>query len=220
MGRQVSVHSTTRTILCYGDSNTNGQRSDDVAKGKWPANIRWTGQLQELLGRDYHVIEEGLSGRTTNITYNSDSAYSGKEYIASCLQNHSPISTVVLMLGTNDLKLQFNRDAELVANAIGDLVDDIRRVEKVSPRIIIVSPIHLNTQASDFAVLYRNNYNEESERQSKNLAFRLQKIAVIKSCGFLDASTVAQPGDDGVHLDQLSHAAFARRLAGLIGQKE
>ena len=52
-------------ILCYGDSNTWGYTP--ISKKRYPANIRWTGVLQNLLGKDFWIIEEGLNGRTTNL---------------------------------------------------------------------------------------------------------------------------------------------------------
>lgn len=52
-----------KSILCYGDSNTYGLRSDLVSR--YPRNVRWTGILQEKLGSEYYIIEEGLGGRTT-----------------------------------------------------------------------------------------------------------------------------------------------------------
>ena len=54
-----------KTIVCYGDSNTYGA---DPASGKrYAPDVRWTGVLQAELGLGYRVIEEGLSGRTTNL---------------------------------------------------------------------------------------------------------------------------------------------------------
>ena len=50
-------------ILCFGDSNTWGYRPD--RKGRFDENTRWTGLLQQKLGPEYHIIEEGLCGRTT-----------------------------------------------------------------------------------------------------------------------------------------------------------
>jgi lysophospholipase L1-like esterase len=48
------------TVLCFGDSNTNGIPSDDANYVRLPADVRWTGRLQLLLGDGYDVIEEGL----------------------------------------------------------------------------------------------------------------------------------------------------------------
>ena len=56
-------------IVCFGDSNTHGYCADprDCADGgiRFNENERWTKLLQEKLGDDYLVVEEGLSGRTT-----------------------------------------------------------------------------------------------------------------------------------------------------------
>jgi len=34
-----------RTVLCFGDPNTYGQRAEDVDRGRWPIDVRWTGLL-------------------------------------------------------------------------------------------------------------------------------------------------------------------------------
>jgi lysophospholipase L1-like esterase len=52
-----------KTILCYGDSNTYGYIP---RRGmRYPRDVRWPGRLQNLLGEEYTIIEEGCSGRTT-----------------------------------------------------------------------------------------------------------------------------------------------------------
>ena len=53
-----------KQILCFGDSNTWGYDPKSGKRFAW--GIRWTSIVQEELGFDkYHVIEEGLCGRTT-----------------------------------------------------------------------------------------------------------------------------------------------------------
>ena len=42
-------------VLCYGDSNTNGTKPD--RSGRFVADERWTGLLQQQLGDNYYVIE-------------------------------------------------------------------------------------------------------------------------------------------------------------------
>ena len=57
---------TLRTLLCFGDSNTHGtqpMRSRDDAR-RLGRRERWPGVLQAALGPDWHVIEDGLPGRT------------------------------------------------------------------------------------------------------------------------------------------------------------
>lgn len=60
-----------KTILCYGDSNTWGYVPGSldfktVYVERYPRTIRWPGLLQQYLGSEYYVVEEGLNGRTTD----------------------------------------------------------------------------------------------------------------------------------------------------------
>ena len=95
-----------KTILCYGDSNTYGLKSDLVSR--YPRNVRWTGILQEKLGSEYYVIEEGLGGRTTVWDDPVEDYKNGKKYLLPCLDSHKPLDLVIIMLGTNDLKSRFS----------------------------------------------------------------------------------------------------------------
>ena len=49
-----------RTILCFGDSNTNGCNPNNGER--WPYSVRWPGVMQAELGSGYHVIEDGFNG--------------------------------------------------------------------------------------------------------------------------------------------------------------
>lgn len=53
-----------KQILCFGDSNTNGLVPGTTRRYEW--QDRWTGIVQEEIEeKSYHIIEEGLCGRTT-----------------------------------------------------------------------------------------------------------------------------------------------------------
>ena len=58
----MNTNPQAKVVLCYGDSNTWGQNEDKNTGSRYPVNVRWTGKLQELLGNEYYVIEEGLGG--------------------------------------------------------------------------------------------------------------------------------------------------------------
>lgn len=215
----MNTHANAKTILCYGDSNTFGQRSDDVNKGRWSANVRWTGRLQQLLGDDYYVIEEGLSSRTTNIDYAKKPGRNGQTYLIPCLQSHNPISLVVLMLGTNDFKDEFSRSSQDVANAVAELAADIKQYAHNNDqptRLLIVSPIHIDANAPNFATLYGAKYGAESVRKSLDLSDCLAQVADDNDCMFFDAATVAKAGQDGLHLNEASHEPLARALNDLV----
>lgn len=114
-----------RTILLYGDSNTWGANpaATGVHNQRFDAHIRWGGVLRDLLGEEYHVIEEGLNGRTTVWEDPIEPHRNGAAYLPACLLSHKPIDLVVIMLGTNDLKRRFNLSAYDIASGACRLVE-------------------------------------------------------------------------------------------------
>ena len=49
-----------KTIVCFGDSNTHGYNNKNGKR--FSEHVRWPMVLQDLLGEEYLVREEGLSG--------------------------------------------------------------------------------------------------------------------------------------------------------------
>ena len=137
------------TILCYGDSNTNGIPSDDPDYVRLAADVRWTGRLQTMLGDGYSVIEEGLSGRTIDLEYADRPGLSGLEYLLPCLLTHAPLDIVVIMLGTNDTKFRFGRSAAQIAASMVGLLDLVELVLG-HPRVYLVSPAPLDDRQPGF----------------------------------------------------------------------
>ena len=101
----MTINPNVKRILCFGDSNTWGQRPD--AKARFLPNERWTGQLQQLLGDNFDIIEEGLNSRTTNLEFSRKPGRNGLEYFRPCLESHNPLDLIIIMLGTNDFKVEF-----------------------------------------------------------------------------------------------------------------
>lgn len=132
-----------KTILCYGDSNTYGLKSDLVSR--YPRNVRWTGILQEKLGSEYYVIEEGLGGRTTVWDDPVEDYKNGKKYLLPCLDSHKPLDLVIIMLGTNDLKSRFSVTPFDIGASMENLVKTIIKsdagVDFQPPKILLVTPV-------------------------------------------------------------------------------
>ncbi len=112
-------------VLCFGDSNTHGTPADDPEYVRLGPDVRWTGRLQRLLGDGYEVVEEGLAGRTTDVDYVDRPHCNGRTYFPAALLSHHPLDVVVVMLGSNDLKTCFRRDAATIAAALHGYVDDV-----------------------------------------------------------------------------------------------
>jgi len=201
-----------KTVLCYGDSNTHGTLAIDFdpletafvsSRYRLPRHKRWTGILQAELGSDYYVIEEGLNGRTTVFDDPIEGIYkNGLTYLLPCLESHAPIDLVLLMLGTNDLKLKFSLSAFDIAQAAGVLVNTILRSgfgpDGKEPKVLLLSPPPLGKQS-----YLKGLFGDEGIKKSQVLSKYYRKIASLYSCGFLDVGTVIKPSDtDGVHYEE------------------
>jgi lysophospholipase L1-like esterase len=216
----VNTNPAATSILCFGDSNTNGAPSDDEDYARLAADVRWTGRLQLLLGYDYNVIEEGLNGRTTDLDYADRPGCNGRRYLVPCLQTHHPLDAVVIMLGTNDLKIPFHRSAAMIAGALDGYIDDIAANAETPrggvPRTVLVSPIHLDDTRAAFAEMTDGSFNSDSVKASRQLATEIRKVAESRGILFADAATVARPGRDGLHLSLDSHERLATLIATTI----
>jgi lysophospholipase L1-like esterase len=124
--------SAVRTVLCFGDSNTWGY--DPASGDRFPPDVRWTGVMARSLGDGYRVIEEGLNGRTTRWDDPIEDGRNGLAYLAPCLESHSPLDMVLIMLGTNDLKRRFNLSASDIAESAGTLTDFDEMFEGAEPK--------------------------------------------------------------------------------------
>jgi len=208
------------TVLCYGDSNTYGARPDE--DGRFPADQRWTGRLQALLGDRYAVIEEGLNGRTTDLDYADRPGRNGRAYLGPCLASHNPLDAVVLMLGSNDVKTEFGRSAADVAGALGGLLDDIAEyaVDRAgrTPTIVLVSPVEMDDTRPLYAEWTATEFDAASVAASRGFAGAIGRLAEDRGVVFVAASSAAEPGDDGLHLGGESHRRLGELLARTIAE--
>ena len=205
----------TKTILCYGDSNTWGY--DANTHGRFPYDKRWTSILASILGSDYNVIAEGLCARTTVLDdpYEGENK-NGKRYISTILETHRPIDCIVLMLGTNDLKKKFSVTAWDIAQGAQTLIDEIFKCGFfVQPpqNIILIAPPEVGKLAgTDFEKLF-----EGAEEKSKELGKTFLEAALAKKCSFIDSSKYIKPTPlDAVHLDENAHAELAKVIADKV----
>lgn len=194
-------------VLCYGDSNTYGR--DAVTKGRLERNVRWPGVLQHLLGKEYYVIEEGLNGRTTvwDDPVRGMFKRNGSLYLLPCLESHSPIDLVILMLGTNDCKARFCVTPYDIGQSLGYLVEIIKKSgcgRNGSPKVLILAPPPLG-KLTEYAETFTGGVGK-----SRELAKYYESIAEQQGCEFLDASTVIQSSRiDGLHIDPEDHKSLA-----------
>lgn len=212
------------SILAYGDSNTYGQKPN--RNGRFDPSKRWTGILQSELGDEYYIIEEGLGGRTTDLDHPNPNKPSrnGLSYFKACLDSHSPIDNIIIMLGTNDFKTIYNRSAEEISNALKLYIDTVRNAYNKSsshqPAIILVSPPYMDQNAPLFyeSMPTPGIYDQTSIAKSYELAKYLEQLAKSSDTQFLDAALLSETGEDGCHMTEASHRKLGVALAGIIQQ--
>lgn len=213
----MNTNPTAKVVLCYGDSNTWGQNDDQNGSKRRAVNERWTGIIQNLLGDDFSIVEEGLQGRTTDLDHYNPAkpSRSGFPYFQACLPSHSPVDIVIIMLGTNDMKIQYNRSVAQIADAHQQFITTIRTYQP-SAVVIVISPAHINSSAPTFSQSYNGIYDETSMSKSTELAPHLEKLTIANDCHFIDASKYAKAGIDGIHFDAESHHNLAHALRDFL----
>lgn len=215
----MNINPNAYTVLCFGDSNVYGQRAEDVDKGRWPIDIRWTGVLQALLGETYSVIEEGLNGRTTDLD-EQRSGRNGRTYLIPCLESHSPVDFLVLGLGANDLKPQFQRSVPEIADSLDRLLADIEtapaRWGGWPPRVILLAPLPFDDTKPDFYEFVSRDLAPDLLPRLHALSAAIRALAAERGLGLVDLGSVAKAGDDGCHLSVDSHHAVAAAVADAI----
>ena len=210
----------TKSILCFGDSNTWGFipgrfNPETLYMERYEKEIRWPGVLAKNLGEKYYVIEEGLNGRTTNIEYPDIEGRSGVSYILPCLYSHSPLDLVILQLGINDLKIVFHRSIEEITNGIIEIIDLIQNTiygldMQNAPQILLLAPPPLEHEGYKDAdnILIFSGGLEKSVKFDRYYS----EVAEEKNCHYLNlADYVNYSQIDGLHLDDMGH-----RITGKI----
>jgi lysophospholipase L1-like esterase len=204
----------TKTILCYGDSNTwgNKPRSDE----RYPRGVRWPSALQSLLGEEYEVISEGLCGRTLVAVDPTKPHRTGITHLRAILESADPIDLVIVMLGRNDVKSTYNLGAEDIAGHLEQTIcfiqsgpSDLERI----PKILVVCPPQVVQPAKSAISAAGADLDARMVRGIdifKKLPVLYEAVAKKTGCGFINAEDhITSSQIDGYHLDAESHLKLA-----------
>ena len=199
-----------KTVLCYGDSNTWG--ADPTQPRRFGLDTRWAAILRTSLGNDFWVVEEGLNGRTTVWDDPIEGHKNGKAQLPSILVTHHPFDLIIIMLGTNDLKMRFNVPACDIADGAGVLVDLVNQSgcgpDGSAPQTLLIAPPPV-AQLSGFAAMF-----EGATEKSKLFAQEYARVAALKGCHFMNAgATIVSSDADGIHLDPDQHVKLGHAIA-------
>lgn len=200
-------------ILCYGDSNTWGFVPGSV-HSRFGVNERWTRILQSNLGKNFEIIEEGLCSRTlcTEDTRPGKEGRNGFLYLKPCMETHDKFDYLVLMLGTNELKHDFNNSANDIIEMIDKYVEFINHfvceVDNSKPKLVI-SGGPITNENTPFA--RSDDKFKGSTQKSKDLNTLLEKYCNEKNIPFINNDDL-DVGNDGIHFTKESHKKLAEKL--------
>lgn len=219
-----TANAAQRQIMVYGDSNSWGWKpATTLPTTRYALNRRWPGVMQARLGRrNYNVVVEALSGRTTDrkdplVPELRGAALDGDAYLPSAIGSHLPLDLVVIMLGTNDTKAHFKRSPARIAAGARKLVRIVKNSGNFfgagwypypAPRVLLIAPPPLG-DVSPFGGLFAGGV-----KKSRRLAAAYRQIARGEAVEFFNAGSVTSTdGVDGVHLTADAHRKLGRAVA-------
>ncbi len=202
-----------QSVLCFGDSNTWGYNPIDGSR--YPSDIRWTGVLQRLMRPAFHVIEEGLNGRTTTINEIERPMRSAKDILPVLLESHRPLSHVILMLGTNDLKTHFQRTAQNIVDDLSDLcalISEHPLLVNQRPKLILAAPTGPDETCHRLPEWFQCTHGKW-----RSLIALLPEVAQNHGAEYLATETIMEMKfQDGLHWSEKQHKEFATAVMGLF----
>ena len=208
-----------KTIVCFGDSNTHGYNSQNM--GRFTEKERWTCLLAEMLGDGYLVREEGMGGRTTVFDDPLFEGLSGLNYIYPCMMTHEPVSLLIVMLGTNDVKERFAVNPDNIAKGMERLLTKAMRSleawENQKSNVLLIAPPPIE-KGYETTFIY-GEMGDHCVEKSQKLAAVYKEVANRLGCHFLDAGAiegVSMYPYDYMHLSLEGHRRLAEELAKVI----
>lgn len=186
----------SRRILCYGDSNTWGESA--FSHGRIEDKFQWPNILQEKLGRDFKVVQEGVCGRTAGSCDDKKLHYDGQKYFDVAFRSAYPVDFLVISLGTNDCKYKYNRNAKQIFEDLQwykNAAEQINLLKRGSiMKTVFLSPANFNSTKDYF------DANEELRSQLVNLLSKDENAIILDDLEILP---------DGVHYTESTHETVA-----------
>jgi lysophospholipase L1-like esterase len=185
-------------ILVFGDSNTWGQNHQEPFDRM---EYRWTNQLKKI--EKYNIIEEGLSARVAGNIDFARPYLNGFDYFKACLLSHLPLDIVIVALGGNDLKFEYEQLPEDIVASL-EMYEIFARSVGFQGKIIFLLQPYLNLNVISDRYKFCNDKLADLYK-----LFRLSNIDFVD----LNRVIVAEDMPDGIHYSQGGHA----KVAELVG---
>ncbi len=210
-------------ILIYGDSLVYGKKPSKPER--FPFGHNFTEILSENLGKEFHVICEGLRARTLGGENGFFPERNGLDQFGPIFGSHVPLHLVAIMLGTNDCNAKDTKGLE-----------DIQRIlttykEKISmwctslsishtPQLMFISPPEIRDSETQKDESMKKIFHPGAQQKLQSISEAIKTFCEKENCLFFDASRVCKAADEeGVHLDEENNQklgiALAEHIKGL-----
>jgi lysophospholipase L1-like esterase len=204
-------------ILVYADSLSWG--IIPTTRKRLDFDQRWPGVMEIGLnraGRSVRVIEDCLNGRRTVWDDPFKPGRNGLDGLAQRIEIHSPLSLVVLMLGTNDFQSVHQNNPWHSSQGIVALVTAVRQAPiepgMPVPLVLIVAPPPIDVPKGPIAPKF-----EGAQRRCAGLAVAYRDTASMLGCHFFDAGSVTPASRvDGIHLDADQHLLLGQAMVSIV----
>lgn len=209
----------TRTLLCFGDSNTYGTPpiltlTDPHAR--LDGATRWPRIALSALGGGWELAEQGLPGRTAQFADPVMGDHmDGRTGLKIALESAGPIDVLALMLGTNDVKACFATTPEQVTAGIAGLLNlalsPVMQMRHGGFKVLLICPPPVE-EAGCLKAMFHGG-----RARSLALPPLYADLAAAYGVAFLDAGRhIAVSPVDGVHYDAAAHATLGQAVAEAV----
>lgn len=208
-------------VLCFGDSNTWGFIPGTCKR--YDEHTRWTGILQDELGADWRIHENGQNGRTTVFPEPGKNFMTGLGALPYAMDTLRPLDAIIIMLGTNDLK---EHTAQASVNGVGTLIRTIQTFDQLypasvplfgdnKPRILVLTPIEIGENVAEWDTLHGKG------EESRKFPALMKGLCEWLGVEMMNTQEMVQPSKvDGIHMMPEEHRKLALavrdRLLGLV----
>ena len=204
-----------KRVLCFGDSLTWGYDPDN--RVRFPEDSRWPMVMQSILGDEYTVIEEGQNGRTIATDAPAEGEKNGLKYIGPCLESHTPLDVVIIMLGSNDCKRKYAYSSMDIAGEMQIMLEKVLAYNHFRCnngfKVILVSPPYIADSIKQSWLGDSFGY-ENAAKLTHELSDWYSQLANMYNCTFFDASKhVVASDSDGCHMDAENQKKLGELLA-------
>ncbi len=204
-------------ILVYADSLSWGIIPG--TRQRLPFDQRWPGVMENALvaqGQRVRVVEDCLNGRRTVWEDPFKPGRNGLLGLQQRIEVNSPLSLVILMLGTNDFQSMHGNNAWHASQGVQALVSAIRSAPiepgMPVPPILVVAPPPIAKPSGTMADKFAGG-----DQKCQGLALAYRQRCEEAGCHFFDAATVVHASPtDGVHLDAPEHKVLGKAMAGVV----